>query len=375
MFFTPKKIICFTCSLIVLVGCYLTVVYSDNSFIFKWRTIYIETAMSTMTHQWLATAFIPASVIDSVVEETNKQIEDNMVAASDISEIEENIVEEELTPKDYFAATYYEIDMDTMPEGLEYNNLQISNIENLGIKTVNGDSVWGIDTINGIEIITVKNSSYTGKLAIIKDSSKVMLGRTSLSNQGQTVTDICKNYGAVLGINASGFVDYNGKGNGKSPIGLEISEQTIYSSADGGKNQIVGFDNDNNLQVGYDLDINNLRDAVEFYPVIVLNGEKNTSGSFGLGLQPRAAIGQTKDKSTLFLIIDGRQVGYSLGATVSDCADILVNYGAYNALNLDGGSSASMTYMGKMITKTSSPNKNGRSVPNAWIVLGEQKIS
>ena len=55
--------------LAILAGLYLTAVYSDIPFIAKWRTAYIQTAMNTLSHQWLATAFIPRSVIDKVVAE------------------------------------------------------------------------------------------------------------------------------------------------------------------------------------------------------------------------------------------------------------------------------------------------------------------
>ena len=57
--------------LVVLVGLYLMAVYSNIPFIKKYRTLYIETAMSTLEHQWLATAFIPKSVIDKVIQEKN----------------------------------------------------------------------------------------------------------------------------------------------------------------------------------------------------------------------------------------------------------------------------------------------------------------
>ena len=65
-------------------------------------------------------------------------------------------------------------------------------------------------------------------------------------------------------------------------------------------------------------------------------------GSYGWGMQPRSALGQTKDGEVLLLVVDGRQMGYSLGCTVSDCADILLRHKAYQANNLDGGSSAIM---------------------------------
>ena len=44
--------------LLVIISIYFIAVYSSIPFIEKWRTLYIETAMNTMNHQWLATAFI-----------------------------------------------------------------------------------------------------------------------------------------------------------------------------------------------------------------------------------------------------------------------------------------------------------------------------
>ena len=55
--------------LALLVGLYCLCVFSDIPFIAKWRTIYIQTAMDTMNHQWLATAFLPQSVIDEAMSQ------------------------------------------------------------------------------------------------------------------------------------------------------------------------------------------------------------------------------------------------------------------------------------------------------------------
>ena len=54
---------------------YPFLLYTDNSFVTKWRNIYIETAMSTMSHQWLATSFIPQEIIDEVVSSRYKTAE------------------------------------------------------------------------------------------------------------------------------------------------------------------------------------------------------------------------------------------------------------------------------------------------------------
>jgi exopolysaccharide biosynthesis protein len=115
-------------------------------------------------------------------------------------------------------------------------------------------------------------------------------------------------------------------------------------------------------------DVTEYKWAAQFRPALIINGEKVVNGTFGYGIQPRTAIGQTLTGEMLLLIIDGRQIGYSLGATVSDLADIMLNHKAYQAVNADGGSSSLMWYEGKNITKPSSTNYLGRYLPNAIIV-------
>lgn len=366
--------------LLAAAALYWAAVYSSIPFIEKWRTIYIETAMSTMNHQWLATAFLPQSVIDEVMTEVQRQMEDNVVDSSKILEIARNQPEIDLeqerldaeeAARSLFAQTYYEINMDTMPEDMDYTqDIQISNAVDQGIKTRVGDSVWAIDTVNRLLIIEVTGDGYIGKLAIVKDSSRVKLAVNKRKGMGMSVTELCEAYDAVLGINGSAFEDQGGVGSGASAVGLMISEGSFAHSAYSAYSyQIAGFDYEDRFRVGKNLDTSQLRDAMQFYPITVLDGEKHTTGSFGLGIQPRSSIGQTVDGSTLMLIIDGRQVGYSLGTTVSECADILLRYHCQNAMNLDGGSSASMSYMGEMITRTSSPRTAGRLLPSAWVAV------
>ena len=358
-------------SLAALSGLYLFLVYTEIPVIANLRTTYIETAMSTMRHQWLATAFIPQSVIDEVMEEVQRQFEKNMIKESRLPvhpvQVEPKQTE---TEQNKFTALFPEVDMNTLPATIieeQLATLQVKDIVKQGIKTTAGDPIWAIDVPNKLLIVEVSGEGYKGKLAIIKDSSQVFLSHNTLSGRGQSVTEQCKANNAVLGINASGFQDDNGNGMGDIPVGLVKSEESVINPAINGQYQIVGYDKNDNLRMGYGLNVKELRDAAQFYPIIVLNGENCTDGSYGMGIQPRTAIGQTSDKTTLMLIIDGRQA-HSLGTTVSECANILLRYGCWNAMNMDGGSSSSMTYMGEMITKTSSPQKTGRYLPDAWLV-------
>ena len=85
-----KKLIKLTLRLFVFMMIFVMVfypvaVYSDIPFIKKWRDIYIETAMTTMHHQWLATAFMPHFVIDDVMgdSESIKEEQNNFVVSWD----------------------------------------------------------------------------------------------------------------------------------------------------------------------------------------------------------------------------------------------------------------------------------------------------
>lgn len=60
--------------------------------------------------------------------------------------------------------------------------------------------------------------------------------------------------------------------------------------------------------------------------------------------EPRTGAGLSQDGKYLILVcVDGRQSGYSMGATIYEMALWLEDFGAYNAFNLDGGGSTTMT--------------------------------
>ena len=124
----------------------------------------------------------------------------------------------------------------------------------------------------------------------------------------------------------------------------------------------------------------NIRDGCGFGPVLIMNGEINQEAySSSSGLNPRTVIGQRKDGAVIFLCVDGRQAG-SLGATYADLIDIMLEYGAYNACNMDGGSSSVMLYRnidGQLdcevgtvgfVNNQSPLQAEPRRMPNFWMV-------
>lgn len=371
----------------LITGVYCTAIFSNIPFVKKWRDIYIETAMDTYSHKWLATFFIPKAVIDDVMVkkealiESQQELQSSWEPVSSPSDDLSTPVSEE---PDYllnaFLDKYDEIDEESFTGYISKNMYLIENgydkllINEAGpdgagtpIVTKTGDQILLIDAENGILVAEVKGDGYAGNLAIVKDPARVRLGvAKTLGEHGQTVQTIAKSNDAVLAINASGFADPEWKGNGGSVVGLLIANSKLYNNPIKNGYLNIGFSFDNRLYIG--LDKNKYRDAVEFIPALIINGVKVTDGSTGFGIQPRTAIGQTEDGTVLMLTVDGRQIGHSLGCTVGDCADILLEYDAVQASNLDGGSSTIMVYKGEVINKPSSSTNAGRFVPDAFIV-------
>ena len=112
-----------------------------------------------------------------------------------------------------------------------------------------------------------------------------------------------------------------------------------------------------------------LRDAIEFGPFLIVNGKRSfISGNGGWGVAPRSAIGQRQDGIVLFLVINGR-LATSIGADMIDLCDIMERYGAYNAANLDGGSSSELVIDNKIINTPVAGGKDGlRDMSTFWVV-------
>ncbi len=227
------------------------------------------------------------------------------------------------------------------------------------------------------ELIDITGSTYRGKLLKVKDPSRVFVGVSGPYGEqyeGKRVAEMVADYGALAGINAGGFADPNGVGNGGIPLGMVVSQGEMKYGALGATYDIIGFDNNNILHVGtmtgqQAMDAG-IRDAVCFGPVLIVNGNPvNAEKDLGGGFNPRSAIGQTADGTVLILVIDGRQTG-SLGATYDDLISIMLQHGAVNAANLDGGSSSHMIYNNELITVCSSLY-GPRKMPSCWLVAQE----
>lgn len=379
--------------LIGLTVVYPFLLYTPNAFVTRWREWYIETAMGTMTHQWLATWFIPSDIINEVMTRRYlmNQKQEGIVSNWDGMNVTSEDTDTEKTPRQQFYEMFSELDESSIekylsdnPECLEngYDEINIDLIGepttknyDTGLKTKQGDTVLAVNAQHGILILELSGEDslgmeYAGKLALCKKPERIFVGTSEgLGDYGSFVSDMVRENDAILGINASGFADFDGNGTGGIAYGFLKSRGEKIQDAVGNGWKIIGFDEDDHLQVGAFNDTSALRDAVEFHPALIINGENLVAGTGLNEQQPRTAIGQAQDGTVIMLVVDGRQF-HSFGVSIERCGEIMEKYGAYQASMLDGGSSSVMVYRGREITSptTLSQNEEGRYLPDAFLV-------
>ena len=238
----------------------------------------ITTAMTTMTHQYLATWFYDDATINEVLSK-NK-----------VSEVDE-------------ITNTNTIVINTTSESKEYaNEYEKAILE----KDPNNEDY---------KIIEIKGKGYSGYLAAIYDPARIKTVYTKkLGTSGQYLTQMAKDNDALIAINGGGFEDPNYNSNGANPLGITFSGgKLITSKTWNGSGGLIGFTEDNKLVLGKmtvkQAQEMKVRDGVTFGPFLIINGKKSTIlGNGGWGTAPRTAIGQRKDGIVLFLVIDGRTV-------------------------------------------------------------------
>ena len=297
------------------------------------RNLWVTSAMTTKSHKYLARTFFNNDTIDKIVSNnyvssTGESTDASIIKVGQIQETDsyESIYEEQILKKD------------------EGNDLY--------------------------KIIEVSGTNYKGYMAVIYDPSRVSLATAKYFGRGgQTIDKILKNNDGILGINANGFSDgaRMGKESGSIPCGNVIKDGKIVWKA-GDTGNLIGFNNDNVLVLysgkPEDAIENGMRDAMEFGPFLIVNGQAaEVKGNGGWGIAPRTAIAQRKDGIVLFLVVDGRS-GSSLGVDMQELINIFKRYGAYNAANLDGGGSSVLYANDKIINNVSTL----RYLPTAWIL-------
>lgn len=310
------------------------------------RELWVNTAMETMNHRWLAGLLFDSKTVAAIRAKS--------------------------TPKMPGEATDPALVAGTTSQSA--SRVPADNATALPTSPADGEHI-----IHGVGFIRLRNNSlkgdsFNGWLVKVYDPARVTMGLSqNFGKSGEHITDMTTRTGSFLGINAGGFVDVDGHGNGGTPDKILIYDhKQLTGGGDSSVHSIIGLDDSSRLILGSytqaALTAQHFRYAVEFSPFLIVNGKAtDVSGS---GIQPRTAIGQKADGTLLFVIIDGRSLT-SPGATWEDVQKIMQENGAVNAANLDGGSSTVLSYGGKLVNVPSSPYGE-RYLPDAFLVSYEK---
>jgi len=252
-------------------------------------------------------------------------------------------------------------------------NTSLIHVEKAAERVESGES-------ESVKLIDIAEGTCKGKLLIVSDPKQVILGTSDefVKQPGLQLTDMVAKYNGLAGINAGGFNDENGTGSGGIPQGIVIVNGEVVYGNDLTPYHLVGLDRNGILHVGSmsgrDAVANGIQWAVSFVThdglasSLIINGEIQ-SQNLGGGVNPRTALGQRDDGALLLLVLDGRSIN-TLGATMEDVVNIMLEYGAVNAGNLDGGSSSVMVYDGEIVNHCASVT-GPRRIPTGFIVLKE----
>jgi len=126
--------------------------------------------------------------------------------------------------------------------------------------------------------------------------------------------------------------------------------------------------------------IANVRSLVGGWPRLVKDGEcviKSIPGSEGViprfseFKHPRTGVGFSKDSTTVFFItVDGRQESSS-GMSLAEFANLMIDEGVFQGLNLDGGGSTTMVIKNKVINNPSDQTGE-RPVGNCLVLIRQE---
>ena len=282
------------------------------------RSFYVNTAMKTKDHKYFANIFYSQKTIDKIVssnyfvEITEKPVLDDIII--------------DTSPKSHYDNKYDEEVLTRSPGNEDY------------------------------KIINIKVGISKGYLIAIYKPTKVSLIRAknfNVGRYGEQVITMCNRYNASVCINGGGFKDDTGRGS-DIPLGYVIDEGKIVWPSNGWDTRtgnLIGFNDEGKLlllanSTGTAALEAGMTNGLEFGPFLIVNGKPLEIVGDPWGKSPRVAIGQRKDGVILFLVIDGEN--YIDGASLQDTVDVLMKYGAYNAANLDGGHSSSLSINGKL---------------------------
>lgn len=226
--------------------------------------------------------------------------------------------------------------------------------------TTNNTDSWDFsDSSMVIHIDKVQSNDLTYFVADIQltDISQLQtaLAYSRLdSDYRQNTSDIAESNHAIFAVNG----DYSGYRN----YGIIIRNGILYRNIPSGNDLLIidqkgNFTIENEKNIDADSLISDgVLQTLSFGPGLIINGDVQTfNRKYGVSTkkEPRTGIGQLGNLHYLFIVVDGRNPGYSDGITLEGLASLFEQYGCQNAYNLDGGGSSTLYFNGEVLNKVS----------------------
>ena len=220
------------------------------------------------------------------------------------------------------------------------------------------DTMW--ITINQV---VMDDLSYTVADVQLRDISRFLVGLAGDKPNGghEALSAMSQRLGAILAVNGDQYGDHK--------YGIIIRNGELIRVHDTTRNMLI-VDKNGDMTVDADrkhddfeaiaqqLMAENVIHTFEFGPELVRDGhtvefskEFDVISTRDTRLEPRTGIGQIGPMHYVIIVVDGR--GDSKGISLQNFAQMFVDYGAQVAMNLDGGGSAEMTFMGEIISNIS----------------------
>jgi len=174
-------------------------------------------------------------------------------------------------------------------------------------------------------------------------------GDAPLETTSETTSEFLRHYELQVAINANFYAPCCTPGE-KDLNGLAVSRGEVVSPpiTKGVGQAVLAITKEKVATIamtGLDFSTKGIWTAVAGSEIVLAKGGKVklADSTFNQTPHPRTAVGVSQDGRYLFLlVIDGRQPGWSDGATMEEVAAWLARFGASDGLNLDGGGSTAM---------------------------------
>ncbi|MDD3925883.1 MAG: phosphodiester glycosidase family protein [bacterium] len=236
-------------------------------------------------------------------------------------------------------------------------------------------------TVAGLKVVDIYRGTAAGPVAVhavLIPPGKAYRLQPVRAQKLETVSSIARRNGALAAVNG-GYFDRSGR-----PLGALIIEgrwegypllnrSALYIDKTGA----ISFGTEPALP-----SIEPLSDSTPWYclgagPRLVEQGQMKITAreeafrdDIAVGRAPRTGLGLAADGTVVLAVVDGRQPGISIGMTLEELATLLLNLGARDALNFDGGGSSALYLDGTILNSPSDGRE--RPVASALAVFAGQ---